>query len=92
VEQCSTDSVTYEGTISTIIKDNCVSCHGQSLQSGGIRLDTYQHVKAQADNGNLLGVITHSSGFSPMPKNAPQLSECNIAAISKWIEGGGLNN
>jgi hypothetical protein len=55
-------------------------------------LETHRQVKALADNGTLAGVITHSSGFSPMPKNAPQLSQCNIDAILQWIEPGAPNN
>lgn len=92
VEECSTEPSTYSGTVSVIISNNCLSCHSQSVSSGGITLETYNQVKAQADNGNLLGVISHSSGFSPMPKNGPQLSECNITAIRQWIEGGTLND
>jgi mono/diheme cytochrome c family protein len=90
-EQCSTDSVTYSGTIAPIIQSNCISCHSQAVNSGGVTLETYAQVKARAGEGVLLGVVTHSSGFSPMPKNSPKLSDCNIAAIRQWIEEGALN-
>jgi hypothetical protein len=92
IEQCSTDSVTYVATIAPIIQNNCISCHSQSVNSGGVTLETYAQVRSRADDGVLLGVVAHSSGFSPMPKNSPKLSECNIAAIRQWIEDGSLNN
>lgn len=91
-EQCSTDSVTFSGTILPIIQNNCISCHSDAVNSGGITLETFAQVRMQASNGNLLGVVTHSSGFSPMPKNSPKLSDCNIEAIRKWIESGTVNN
>jgi uncharacterized membrane protein len=91
-QQCSPDPPTFSGKISGIIQSNCIVCHSASLQSGGVTLETYQQIKTLADNGTLAGVITHSSGFSPMPKNAPQLSKCNIDAIIQWIEAGAPNN
>jgi len=44
------------------------------------------------DNGKLLGAVTHASGYSPMPKNQAQLSDCNIQKITNWINKGALNN
>jgi mono/diheme cytochrome c family protein len=92
VEQCSSETPTYSVTVSSIIKNNCSGCHNASVASGGVTLETYQQIKTLADNGRLKGVITHSSGFSPMPKNSPQLSRCNIDAIVQWIEAGAPNN
>lgn len=92
MQACPTEDVTFSGTIAPILSSNCLSCHSESLRSGGIALETYAQVKAVADQGALLGAVTHSSGFSPMPKNAPQLSDCNIDAIRQWVEAGSLNN
>lgn len=91
-EQCSNEPSTYSGTVSVIISNNCLVCHSASVASGGVTLETHSQVKTLADNGTLAGVISHSSGFPPMPKNAPQLSQCNINAIIEWIDGGALNN
>jgi len=92
IEECSSEVPAYSSTVAGIIQRNCLSCHSQSVASGGIVLETYAHVKTHAGNGKLLGAVTHASGFSPMPKNAPQLSECNISAIRQWIESGALDN
>jgi hypothetical protein len=40
----------------------------------------------------MYGAITHSAGFTPMPKDAAQLSACTIAKIKKWIDDGAPNN
>ena len=91
-EQCSGQAPTFSITISGIISNNCSACHSATVASGGITLETYQQIKTLADNGTLKGVVTHSNGFPPMPKNAQQLSQCNINAIVQWIEAGAPNN
>jgi hypothetical protein len=44
------------------------------------------------NNGKLMGSITWASGFSPMPKNASKMPDCEIQKIQKWIDQGALNN
>jgi len=89
---CDTTNVTYSGTISTIISENCLSCHQGSSASGNIDLSNYANVKVQADNGKLLGTIKQLSGYSPMPKGSSKLSDCKINQIEIWIRNGALNN
>ncbi|KAA3438815.1 c-type cytochrome domain-containing protein [Rufibacter hautae] len=90
--QCDTNNVTYSSTVSGIISTNCLACHSASQAEGGMILDTYARVKAVADNGKLIGVITHANGFPAMPKNGTKLSDCNIAKIQKWVSAGAPNN
>ena len=89
---CDTAIVTYSGTVNPIITANCTGCHSGTNAPLNINLDLYATVNMQALNGKLLGTITHSQGFSPMPKNAPRLNDCNIARIKKWIDAGAPNN
>ena len=89
---CSDEEPTYAATVVPILNRNCMSCHSQAVAEGGVVLETYSGVNQQAENGKLLGAITHASGFSPMPKNAPQLRECDINAIRAWIDSGAINN
>ncbi|MFC6999137.1 hypothetical protein [Rufibacter roseus] len=89
---CVTSSVTYSNTISSIMSSSCNSCHNTSVASGGVVLDTYAGVRAQALNGKLVGVITHAAGFPAMPQGGAKLSDCNIAKIRKWVDDGALNN
>jgi len=88
---CDTMIVTFSGSVKPILNAHCINCHsGPSAPL--IRLDSYLAVKAVASNGKLLGTITHSPGFSPMPQNDAKLNDCKIGTIRKWINEGALNN
>lgn len=89
---CDTVNMTYSNHVKTILQNNCYACHGNGQVNGGVTLDSYAGVKAVADNGKLIGVITHASGFPQMPQGGPKLSDCNINKIRGWINRGALNN
>lgn len=88
---CDTNAVSYANTIVPIMNANCNVCHAGSNPSGGILTNTYQGLNAFS-SATLLGSIRHESGFSPMPNNAPKLSDCDINKITAWINQGKLNN
>ncbi|MBS1543665.1 MAG: hypothetical protein JST14_08535 [Bacteroidetes bacterium] len=85
-------TVSYSKDIVPILSQYCLSCHSGTFASGGIPLDTYTSVKRYADNGQLLGSVQWTSGYSPMPKNGNKLSSCKVGLIQKWIEAGAPNN
>lgn len=89
---CDTANMKYAADVQPIISASCYGCHGGGSASGGVSLDSYAKLKAQADNGNLLGTITHASGFPAMPLGGTKLSDCNINKIRSWINHGTLNN
>jgi cytochrome c553 len=89
---CDTANMKYATNVQPIISSFCYGCHGNGAASGGISLDSYAKLKTQADNGNLLGTITHASGFPAMPFGASKLSDCNINKIRSRINHGTLNN
>lgn len=89
---CDTAIVTFSGVVKPILTTHCVACHSGPNAPLSINLDNYTGVKSVASNGKLLGAITHSSGFSPMPQNAAKLIDCNILKIRKWITEGAPNN
>lgn len=89
---CDTVNMKYAANILPIIQANCYSCHGNGLSQNGVSLDSYDKVKTQVNNGNLIGVITHATGYPPMPQGAAKLSDCNINKIRSWINRGALNN
>jgi len=89
---CDTTSFTYSGEINPILLQYCMDCHSTENHSAGVILDTYAGAKIVANNGKLLGVINHESGFSPMPKNGPQLDPCTIRIIELWVDDGALDN
>ena len=91
-EDCDTTNVTFSGTIWPMISLNCTGCHSGAEPAGNIRLEDYASVVIPASDGRLFGAISHSAGFSPMPKNQPQLSDCKIEQVKTWIEDGTPNN
>lgn len=72
--------------------DNCYRCHDAANNFGGVTLEGYDQLRTYVDNGELLGAIRHTAGFSPMPKNEPQLVECNIEKIAAWVAAGAAND
>lgn len=89
---CNTQDMKFAANVLPIISSNCYACHGNGATTAGVNLDGYANVKALVDNGKLVGVITHASGFPPMPYNKPKLSDCDINKIKAWIAGGASNN
>ena len=89
---CDTTIVTYSGSVNPLITASCTGCHSGANAPLGIKLDVYTDVNTQALNGKLLGAITHSPGFSPMPKNGTKLSDCNIAKIENGLNAGAPDN
>lgn len=89
---CDTSVVTYSGVIAPFITDWCVGCHNPGNMGGGYDLSNYTGVKNSITSGRLLGTLKHSAGFSPMPQGTAKLSDCDIAKVEKWINGGYPNN
>jgi hypothetical protein len=89
---CDTVNMKYLANVQPIIAANCYSCHGNGLSQNGVSLDSYSKVKQQVSNGQLIGVITHAAGYTPMPYGKAKLSDCDINKIRSWINWGALNN
>lgn len=89
---CDSTQFKYTANISVILSTYCTGCHSGAAASGNIDLSNYNNVKLQATNGKLVGAVTHTVGFSPMPQNASKLSDCQITQIKKWVAAGALNN
>lgn len=92
---CDTANVTFSQSVKPILQNNCLPCHANSVATalgGNIRLEDYADVKVKADDGKLVGTISHSPGFVPMPQGAPQLDDCTISSIRIWVELGAAND
>lgn len=89
---CDTTNITYSRTIIPIFQYNCYGCHSTTQPQGNLDLTQYANVKRKVDDGKLLGSITHSIGFVPMPSKDIKLNTCYITQIRKWIESGAPNN
>ncbi|SMC00552.1 hypothetical protein SAMN00120144_1306 [Hymenobacter roseosalivarius DSM 11622] len=92
---CATGSATYLSAVEPIIQFNCSACHGNGSYrtlGGNIPLEGYTNLRAVAANGLLLKSVLHQPGASPMPKNAPQLSACNLDVLQRWVAAGMPDN
>ncbi len=91
---CDTVNMKYAANVIPILQASCYSCHGAGSNggSGGIILDNYANLKKWADNGTLVGAITHAAGFVPMPYGQAKISDCNINKIISWVKNGAENN
>jgi cytochrome c553 len=89
---CDTVNMKYTANVLPIISANCYGCHGNGRATAGISLDTYDKLKVQVNNKNLMNVITHATGYPPMPYQKPKLADCDINKIKAWIDRGALNN
>ena len=83
---CDTVNITYTDHIEVIMVKNCNGCHGGSFPQGGIRTDSYDDLKTISENGKLGGTVNHEAGYAPMPKDKPQLQDCDLRQINIWIE------
>lgn len=92
IGSCDTSVFTYSGAVKPIMDTKCSGCHNPANLGGNIDVSTYTAIKVVALNGKLYGSVAHQTGYSPMPKNAAKLSDCEIRQIQKWISAGVLNN
>ncbi len=80
-------AIGYSSHIKSIIDLSCVSCHGATNPSGGIKLLTAADLQAVAKSGKLLGAIKRKTGFSAMPPSY-SLASCEVRQIELWMNQG----
>ncbi|MDB5270265.1 MAG: hypothetical protein JWP58_3305 [Hymenobacter sp.] len=86
----STENITYAGVISPIFEANCRRCHGTAVYAtlgGGNDFGSYATISSYPQAG-LMGSIKHTVGYDPMPKDAPRISDCDIARLEAWYAKG----
>lgn len=84
----TTLAATYNGGVQAIIANNCFGgCHEQASGSAGIILEGYVNLKNEIVNGDVMCTIRWE-GCSPMPKNSPKMSTCDITLLETWIANG----
>jgi Planctomycete cytochrome C len=88
----ATAPVQYSLHIAPLMQTHCVGCHSGTTPAGNIHLSSYNYVKSQVTSGKLYGSISHTAGFSAMPKNGGKLPDCKITLVKKWIDAGATNN
>lgn len=91
----------FEKKIRPVLIENCIECHGEKKQKGGLRLDFKQAWQIGGDSGS--AIIPHKPQASlivkaveykekklEMPPDG-KLPESVIADIKKWIAQGALD-
>lgn len=91
-QTCDTSNAKYSTVVKPILDLRCTGCHSGAGASAGIDLSTHANVASYAANGSLVGVMEHLSGFSPMPKSAPKMPECEIKKVKAWVGKGAPND
>jgi hypothetical protein len=91
----------YPELVAQVMQTKCVSCHGESKQKGGLRLDDPSYILRGGKNGVI--ITPGSAGSSELfkrlllppedeyhmpPKEKPQLSIQDRTLIEWWISNG----
>jgi hypothetical protein len=87
----------FENRVRPILQAHCVSCHGEAVQQGGLRLDTREGFLKGGKRGPvlapekpaeslLLQVVTNHPTLK-MPPNGP-LKPQQITALTEWVRTG----
>jgi uncharacterized membrane protein len=77
------DTVGYE-QLKPVVEQRCVMCHGEALQSKGVRLDSADGLKQHAQTVYQQVVVMK---LMPM-NNATGLTEEERALFAQWFKGG----
>ncbi len=87
---CDTSNVTFSITITSILSNNCNSCHsnGNSSFGGGIRLQDISDVIT--NSARVVAAIKQTGPF-PMPPGG-KLGSCSITQFEIWLRNGMPNN
>jgi hypothetical protein len=86
---CDTNNITFSTSIATILANNCLTCHSNTVagtSGNGIRLQDYADVVARVTA--VSGAIKHTGGYSPMPKSGGMLKACLINQFDIWVSKG----
>lgn len=96
------EKITFQDHVFPIFEDACMNCHNPDKAKGGLDLSTYSAAMAGGSGGAvaepgdpassrvLLTVLHREEPF--MPPEKPMLDKTNIEVLTKWIEGGLLDN
>jgi len=91
---CDTSGTpTWSGTIVPIMQQHCAlsGCHVPGGQGTG-DYTTWAGLHAKVVDGTLIPSIEWAPNAIAMPPDAPKLSDCDIAIITRWVNAGAPNN
>ncbi len=96
---CDTVDVRYSNQVNYIISNKCYDCHSNAtapLSGSDVSFEGYANISGYLSAGsgdvNFTHSIDHSVGYTPMPKDQPKLSSCEIGTLIKWVNNGYPDN
>lgn len=94
---CDTVDVKYSNQVTYIITNKCFDCHSnatQALSGSDESFEGYANISGYlaTSQTSFLGSINHVAGYTPMPKDRPKLSSCELGTLAIWIQNGYPNN
>ncbi|MCB0760537.1 MAG: hypothetical protein KDC12_03365 [Flavobacteriales bacterium] len=89
---CDTLELTFSGDIQPLVAAFCEGCHTGSNAGGDVKLTNHAEIAAAGANGSLYGSVAWEAGYTQMPQNGSQLTECQLRMIEMWIENGMPND
>lgn len=86
------EQVTYTKEIAPLIEAQCFLCHAPEVyktKASRNKIFDYSSLKAMGESGQLVGSITHATGFIAMPyRKGVKIDSCSIELIKKWVTTG----
>jgi hypothetical protein len=87
---CDTANVTFSGTITTLLSNNCYSCHSNSNASFGAGIHLQSFTDVSAYSAKIVAAIKRTGPF-PMPLSG-KLNTCSVSQFDIWVRNGMPNN
>jgi hypothetical protein len=88
----------FEARIRPLLIDNCLKCHGEEKQKGGLRLDSQAAIlkggkkgliltPGQPENSRIIAAVTYKDADLQMPPD-DQLSDEQVRVLNEWVAMG----
>ena len=95
----ASEAIDFDRDVQPIFQKRCVTCHGPSIQTNGLRLDERDSALRGGYSGR--AILPHQSGESPlihrvasrresfrMPPAGPGLTSNEVGVLRSWIDQG----
>ncbi len=86
------EDITYTNTIANLVETKCFMCHAPDVyktKASRMKMYDYASLKKATESGQLMGSITHTKGYIPMPyRKNEKIDTCSIVLFQQWIAGG----
>ncbi len=93
---------TYDEDVLPVLKQHCVSCHGNDKQKGGLNVATFAALKQGGASGEVvkpgdtgksrLFTLTTHAEEPKMPPSGDKIPAPQLALLSEWIAQGAREN